>query len=120
MAAGAAILSTAAAIVIMVLAIDHRVVPERPPVVVVPEDNDAESVYRVASADDVVIISMPESAGSMLVVGEHPLRGVELKPANFDDVDLRQIGPDARGEFPELHMTPNGVSAPMVWGLPSQ
>jgi hypothetical protein len=78
-------------------------------------EEDADPVFRVAAADDVVLISLPEAVYPRLVVGEHPMGTEVARVATFEDVDIRAISPDARGEFPGFNMTPHGATFPMVW-----
>jgi anti-sigma factor RsiW len=70
---------------------------------------------RLASNDEIRIVSLDETAADGLVVGHHPLSLNPLVLASFDEVDLHGIGPDGLGEYPELQMTPHGASTPMIW-----
>ena len=70
---------------------------------------------ELASANEVQILSLDESAFSGLVIGEHPLTHSPLVLASFEEVDLHGIEPDLEGEFPELQMTPHGTTSPMIW-----
>lgn len=70
---------------------------------------------QVATADEVEIYSLDESAASGLVVGRHPLSVTPFVLASFDEIDLRGVEPDSQGEYPELQMTPHGAGNPMIW-----
>jgi hypothetical protein len=115
--AGVLAASTAvAASLFVVVALSRKPVPpEGLPTVPDVVEEDADPVYRVAGSDDVVIISLPEAIYPRLVVGEHPMGTDVARVATFEDVDIRAIAPDARGEFPGFNMTPHGAAFPMVW-----
>jgi anti-sigma factor RsiW len=74
-----------------------------------------DEVLSVATADEVEIYSIDESAASGLVVGRHPLSVTPFVLASFEEVDLRGVEPDSQGEYPEVQMTPHGASNPMIW-----
>jgi len=78
-------------------------------------DSVAEAPYEMATAEDVRIISLPESAANMLVVGEHPLRGVSMNMARFGEVEFLGIGSDLAGKFPEIPTDSATEEIPMIW-----
>ena len=60
----------------------------------------------MASADDVRILSLPEAAANLLVVGDHPLRDSLLFLARADEIEFHSIGADLAGRFPEMPIDP--------------
>ena len=87
---------------------------ELPAVHPVAAEADDEPV-AMASADEVHIVSLPESAAHLLVVGEHPLRDNLVVLARADEIEFFGVNTDPYGRFPEmpLEMTPD--DAPMIW-----
>jgi hypothetical protein len=79
-----------------------------------PAGRDDEP-YAMASADEVQIISLPEEAAHLLVVGEHPLRGQMVVLAKSDEVEFLGIGTDLAGRFPEFPTDVAPDDAPMIW-----
>jgi hypothetical protein len=71
--------------------------------------------YPMASVDDVRIISLPEAAAGLLVVGDHPLRHSAMRFARFGDVEFYGIGSDLAGRFPEMPSDPMTEEIPMIW-----
>jgi hypothetical protein len=69
----------------------------------------------MATSEEVRIISLPESAANMLVVGEHPLRGVSMNMARFGEVEFLGIGSDLAGKFPEVPTDSATEEIPMIW-----
>jgi anti-sigma factor RsiW len=91
--------------------------PTTPPVPAVaspPRDVDDEP-YAMASADEVRIISLPEEAAHLLVVGEHPLGGQAVVLAKADEVEFLGIGTDLAGRFPDVPTDVAPDDAPMLW-----
>jgi hypothetical protein len=109
----AGLLATAASLLLLSLpdraSVETPVNPENPPSVV------ADEPIAMASADDVQIISLPESAAKLLVVGEHPLNGSSMALARFGEVQFYGIGSDLVGRFPEMPNDPNSEEIPIVW-----
>lgn len=87
--------------------VDAPGVAEPPSVIVEP--------YAMASSNDVQIISLPESAAHLLVVGEHPLNGTTMALARFGDVEFLGVGSDIAGRFPDLPIDANAQEIPMLW-----
>ena len=119
-----AIAGAAAAMFIAVLAIDrqragsHRnqsAFPDetaaRPAIY---EIDDEDLVFRVATADDVELIQLPESAAPYVVVGRHPMADVPLLLASASDLQLLNYGPDDQGNLPDIETT-LGPDASMLW-----
>jgi hypothetical protein len=71
--------------------------------------------FAMAGPDDVRIISLPESAAHLLVVGDHPLRDQVVILARADEVEFLGIGTDLAGRFPELPTDVAPDDAPMIW-----
>jgi anti-sigma factor RsiW len=86
-------------------------VPAAAPPLAGPDDEP----YAMASADEVQIISLPEEAAHLLVVGEHPLRGQAVVLAKADEIEFLGIGTDLAGRFPELPTELAPDDAPMIW-----
>jgi hypothetical protein len=80
-----------------------------------PASPAEEEPFVLASADDVRIISMPESAAGLLLVGEHPLGDSLLVLAEFGEIAFFGVGADLAGRFPAVPDDPNVQDAPMLW-----
>jgi anti-sigma factor RsiW len=90
---------------------------ERPnDLVPAPED---EGSFRVASADDVEIHRLPESAAAMVAVGRHPLADVDLVLADPGDLEVLNYGTGDQGGLPDLRMS-LGQDAPMILAAPGR
>lgn len=77
------------------------------------EPDDAP--FAMAGPDDVRIVSLPEAAAHLLVVGEHPLRDSTVVLARTDEVEFFGIGTDPSGRFPEVRTEEAPDDAPMIW-----
>lgn len=110
----AGLLATAAGL--LVLSFPDRG-PVEPPVVRDNSSSVSDTVEPIAMAtsDDVQIISLPESAAKLLVVGEHPLSGSSMALARFGEVEFYGIGSDLAGRFPEVPTDRNTEDIPIVW-----
>jgi hypothetical protein len=82
---------------------------------VVPGSTVDDEPYVMASADDVRIISLPEAAARLLLVGEHPLGDSIVLLAQADEIVYFGIGSDLAGRFPEVPADPNAQDPPMIW-----
>ena len=71
--------------------------------------------YLMASADDVRILSLPEAAAPLLLVGEHPMGDAALVLAERGEIAFLGVGNDLAGKFPALPDDPNTEEAPMIW-----
>lgn len=115
---GAMTLFAAAAAVFLVVAGADRpgppsgVLPAVPSVAVVAAD---EVPYPMATSDDVRIISLPEAAAHLLIVGEHPLRESLVLLANADEVEIFGVGSDLAGRFPDLPTDPDPDDRSVLW-----
>jgi anti-sigma factor RsiW len=76
-------------------------------------DDDDEGIYRIATADDVEIIQLPEEASSLIVVGRHPMDDTPLVLATTSDLDIFNLGPDDQGHMPNVELIA-GPNAPML------
>jgi hypothetical protein len=74
-----------------------------------------EAPFAMAGPDDVKIVSLPEAAAHLLVVGDHPLRDSMVVLARTDEVEFFGIGTDPAGRFPELPTEAAPDDAPMIW-----
>jgi anti-sigma factor RsiW len=88
--------------------------PEHSIVAPVPADADDEP-FAMAGPDDVRIVSLPEAAAHLLVVGQHPLRDSMIVLARADEVEFFGIGTDPSGRFPEVPTEVAPDDAPMIW-----
>jgi hypothetical protein len=108
------LLTTAASLLILSFpdqqVVDQSVGPEEPPTVAA-----AVEPIAMATPEDVQIISLPESAATLLVVGEHPLSGSSMALARFGEVEFYGIGSDIAGRFPEMPADRNTEDIPIVW-----
>lgn len=80
-----------------------------------PVESIDDEPYPMASSADVQIISLPESAANLLVVGEHPLRDSFLPFARMSEVHFHNIGTDLAGRFPEVMNDAAEDVLPMLW-----
>jgi hypothetical protein len=76
-------------------------------------DEEDESIYRIATADDVEIFQLPEEASSLIVVGRHPMSDTPLVLAATTDLEIFSLGPDDQGRMPNVELTA-GANAPML------
>lgn len=107
----AGLLATAACL--LILSLPDRAGVQPPEV----EENLPAAVEPIAmaSTDDVEIISLPESAAALLVVGDHPLNGSSMALARFGEVQFYGVGSDVAGRFPDLPSDANTEEIPIVW-----
>lgn len=77
------------------------------------DGDDNEEVYRLATADDVEIIQLPEEASSLIVVGQHPMLDTPILLATTSDLDIFSLGPDDDGHMPNVELIA-GPNAPML------
>jgi anti-sigma factor RsiW len=112
--ASALALITTAASIFLVWTLPSNLVPVHSETV---QTDGLMEPIQLASADEVEILSLDESAASGLVVGRHPLDTYPLVLVSFEDFDLHGVEPDDAGEFPELQMTPHGARSPMIWAV---
>jgi anti-sigma factor RsiW len=77
-----------------------------------PADDEA---FLMASSDEVRIISLPEAAAALLLVGEHPMGDSVLVLAERSEIAFLGVGNDLAGRFPALPDDPNTEDAPMIW-----
>ncbi len=117
----AAISGLAAVLLIFVAALnrDGRTVVRNQPSQATPVaiDDDEDAVFKVATADDVEIIQLPEEASDLIVVGRHPMSDTPLVLASTADVDIFNLGPDDQGRMPSVELIA-GPNTPMVVAQP--
>jgi anti-sigma factor RsiW len=82
---------------------------------VAPPTVPDEQPYAMATSDEVRIVSLPEAAAHLLVVGEHPLGGSLIVLARADEVEFLGIGTDLAGRFPEFPTEAAADDSPMIW-----
>jgi anti-sigma factor RsiW len=109
-----ALSATAAAVLLAVSALDRPAAPGtvEPDSVVVAA---VEEPYPMAGDDDVRIVSLPEAAADLLVVGQHPLKDAVVVLAVTGEVEFLGVGNDVAGRFPELPADPGAEEAPLLW-----
>lgn len=90
-----------------------RVDPHSLPAPLPPAEDDEP--FAMAGADDVRIVSLPESAAGLLVVGHHPLGDTDLVLARADEIEFHGVGSDLAGRFPEVPTDPAADDPPMIW-----
>lgn len=84
------------------------------PALFTPGEPDDEP-FAMASADEVRIVSLPESAAHLLIVGEHPLANTLVALARADEIEFFGVNTDPSGRFPELPTEVAPDDAPMIW-----
>lgn len=89
-------------------------VPDRSIVAPAPTESD-DQPFAMAGPDEVRIVSLPEAAAHLLIVGEHPLRDSLVILARADEVEFFGIGTDPSGRFPEMPTEVAPDDAPMIW-----
>jgi hypothetical protein len=113
-AGAAALAATAAALFLALPAVD-RTEPIVPRVDPVAAPVPAEEPFAMATDDDVRIISLPEAAARLLIVGEHPLGDTQVLLAKSDEVEVYAQATDPQGWKPELAADTAPDDAPMIW-----
>jgi hypothetical protein len=86
--------------------------PADPAPLAVPADDEP---FVMATDADVRIISLPESAVDLLVVGNHPMGDPLLLLARADEIEFHGIGSDPAGRFPDVPADPATEEPPMIW-----
>jgi hypothetical protein len=109
-----ALTATAAAVLIAVGAFDRPGPPEAPEPSAVLVAH-VEEPFLMAEDEDVRIISLPEAAADLLVVGSHPLREPLVVLAGASEVEFFGVGSDLTGRFPEVPSDPAAEDAPVLW-----
>jgi hypothetical protein len=110
----AGLMATAATLFIALPGPQHPCL--NPPDIVPGGVNPSEvEPYPMASAADVRIISMPQSAAGLLLVGDHPIGDSLLILAKADEVEFLGVGNDPDGRFPAVPFDPQAADAPMIW-----
>jgi anti-sigma factor RsiW len=112
--AAAALMATAASLFV---AMPTSNTPDAPTLPVAPSAAPIahDEPYAMATDDDVQIVSLPESAAHLLVVGKHPLGDSAVVLAKSDEVEFYGIGSDPAGRFPEVPVEAAPDDAPMIW-----
>ena len=83
-----------------------------PKFAVLPNNDDEEFVFRLATQDDVELIQFSEAAADLLVVGKHPLQDTQVMFAKSDDFQVLNYGMDDQGEVPD-YQAMIGAETPM-------
>ena len=78
-------------------------------------DPSSDELLQMASTADVRIISLPQDAAKLLLVGEHPIGDSLLILAKADEVEFLGVGNDLEGRFPAVPADPQAPDAPMIW-----
>lgn len=87
--------------------------PVDPPCIQPASPSDDEP-FLMASESEVRIISLPEAAADLLLVGQHPLHDSTLQLASAGEIAFFGVGSDLAGNFPTIP-DPFGPEAPMIW-----
>jgi hypothetical protein len=105
--------ATAATLLLALPAGNGPAPPCRPPVPqFLPGSSPDDEPYAMAEDNDVRIVSLPEEAADLLVVGKHPMGDGLLLLAPRSEVVFLGMGNDAEGRFPE---PPDDPDATVVW-----
>lgn len=64
-----------------------------------------DDIIRVASIEDIDILSLPENLASSLVVGKHPLGNQKLGILSVKNVEFLGMGSDEEGRIPEVNLS---------------
>ncbi len=88
---------------------------QRPPLaVVMPDDEQDGEMLVLAGRDDIEILSMPEAAAPLLLVGQLPW-DEDLVLARAHELEYIGVGSDADGHFPDVPRDPTSDEAPLLW-----
>jgi anti-sigma factor RsiW len=79
-----------------------------------PDSPSDDEPFQMASESDVRIISLPEAAAGLLLVGQHPLLDSTLQLASAGEIEFFGVGSDLAGNFPAIP-DPLAPDAPMIW-----
>jgi Putative zinc-finger len=111
------LLATAATVLLLVTTADHPQpqLPSQAMGLLPPAGDPDDDPFPMAGPDDVRIVSLPEAAAGLLLVGEHPLGDTLLTLARADEVEFYGVGSDVAGRFPEVPSDPSSLDAPMIW-----
>lgn len=96
---------------------------QRPPAVspplpaATPGPGADDGPYLMAQDDDVRIVSLPEEAAPLLVVGAHPLGDSMVNLAGRDELAVHTMGADPAGRFAEMFDDQDGT---VVWAPKDQ
>ncbi len=94
-------LAAIAAAAVVLLALALRRPPAGPPT---PHDGPGEEPWPVASADDVLILSMDDRDRGTLVVGEPPVNE-SLVLMGEDEIQVNSVQPDGQGRRGQLYVS---------------
>lgn len=109
------LMATAATLLLALPALNRPLRVDPHPLPVVPPPGEDDEPFAMAGADDVRIVSLPEAAAGLLVVGRHPLGDTDLVLARADEIEFHGVGSDLAGRFPEVPNDPAADDAPMIW-----
>jgi len=109
----AMVVATTATVLVVVTSepVVPTIVPRAPTVLAAAN----ESPYPMAADNEVRIISLPEAAATLLVVGAHPLADSDLVLAQADEVEFFGVGSDLAGRFPERPGDSTVEKVPVLW-----
>ncbi|HEX3152018.1 MAG TPA: hypothetical protein VHR66_28350 [Gemmataceae bacterium] len=107
------LLATAAAVFLLIFNEDRSTRIEPQPTV--REFAAVEPPFPMAADNEVRIVSLPEAAANLLVVGEHPLGDANFVLARADEVEFFGVGSDLAGRFPERPADPATEEIPNLW-----
>lgn len=76
-------------------------------------EEDDESLV-LANHDEIEIVSLPEAAVPLLIVGQKPWDDA-LVLAKSHELEFIGVGNDADGRFPDVPTDPTNENAPLLW-----
>jgi anti-sigma factor RsiW len=108
----AALLATAATLLLALPAGERATVPWPASPIVGPDSCADEEPYQMAQDEDVRIVSLPEEAADFLVVGRHPLGDSIVVLAGREELAVHNMGVDPAGRAAEMFDDADGA---VVW-----
>ncbi|HKB01542.1 MAG TPA: hypothetical protein VKD90_04940 [Gemmataceae bacterium] len=108
----AGLLATAATLLLALPAGERATLPCPALPIDGPESNPDEEPYQMAQEEDVRIVSLPEEAADLLVVGKHPLGDSVVVLAGREELAVHNMGVDPAGRAAEMFDDADGA---VVW-----
>ncbi len=90
----------------------------QPLAVILSADAEDGEMLVLAGRDDIEILSMPEAAAPLLLVGQLPWNE-DLVLARAHELEYIGVGSDADGRFPDVPRDPTSDEAPLLWTPPA-
>ena len=108
----AGLLATAATLLLALPAGDRATVPCPALPLIHPDSSPDVEPYAMAQEDDVRIVSLPEEAADLLVVGRHPLGDSLVVLAGREELAVHHFGVNPAGRAAEMFDDQDGA---VVW-----